>query len=172
MEHDRYGVLFSCIVNAKGSLISSIPEDIVHEFTTERILAELAKFGFLVTYKPFENLSGSQVTFLMTLENLKFDKIRLMSVVQSNGVDRELKVVAFNSAANPSWLHASYIVTKPEFDKALDNGSAINVTKLSGDHNYRWDWLVNKVMNIRDILNDNAGILQYDYYGEEKRQWP
>lgn len=172
VEHDRYGVLFACIVDASGSLISEIDKNIVHEFTTDRILAELAKFGYLVTYRPFENLSGSQVTFLMTLDNLQFDKIRLLTVKQQNAVDSNTVVVAFNAAINPSWLHASYVTTYDEFNKALNNGSALNVTQLSKDQHFRWDWLVNKVMNVRDILNDNAGILQYNYYGEEKRQWP
>lgn len=173
--HEDYGTLFATVVNARGSLVSDIQE-IESEMSTEQILTQLAKFGFLITFHNYENLSGDQVTFLMTLEHLHFDKIRIMRVYHPELVggedDAEIKVVAFNVERLPGWLQASYSCSQEEFNRALNSGAAFNVSAVTKDKGYKWDWLYNFVANIRDVLNDNAGILQYGYYGEEKRQWP
>lgn len=175
VEHSKYGVLFATVVDARGSIVSDMP-NVESEMSAQDILTQLARFGFLITYHNYENLSGDQVTFLMTLDNLHFDKIRIMRVYRpemtSGGDYANTCVVAFKVEQLPGWLQASYSCSQSEFNKALNQGWAVNVSSMSQEKNYKWDWLVNYVANIRDVLNDNAGLLQYDFYGEENRQWP
>lgn len=158
LDHDVYGELFSYVVNASGSLVSTFDKDIKYELTTDDILTQLAKYGFLITFHSWEDLSGDQVQYLMTLQNLHFDKIRLLSVWDApNGVKEfKLHVVAFQVEQLPDWLNAGYAPSKTEFLDALNSGYAINISAISETRNYRWDWLYNWVADIGDVLADNA----------------
>ena len=158
LDHDVYGELFSYVVNASGSLVSTFDKDIEYELTTDEILTQLAKYGFLITFHSWEDLSGDQVQYLMTLQNLHFDKIRLLSVWDApNGVKEfKLHVVAFQVEQLPDWLNAGYAPSKTEFLDALNSGYAINISAISETRNYRWDWLYNWVADIGDVLADNA----------------
>lgn len=158
LNHDVYGELFSYVVNASGSLVSTFDKDIEYELTTDDILTQLAKYGFLITFHSWEDLSGDQVQYLMTLQNLHFDKIRLLNVWDApNGVKEfKLHVVAFQVEQLPDWLNAGYAPSKTEFLDALNSGYAINISAISETRNYRWDWLYNWVADIGDILADNA----------------
>lgn len=158
LDHDVYGQLFSYVVNASGSLVSTFDKDIKYELTTDDILIQLAKYGFLITFHSWEDLSGDQVQYLMTLQNLHFDKIRLLSVWDApNGVKEfKLHVVAFQVEQLPDWLNAGYAPSKTEFLAALNSGYAINISAISETRNYRWDWLYNWVADIGDVLADNA----------------
>lgn len=158
LDHDVYGQLFSYVVNASGSLVSTFDKDIKYELTTDDILIQLAKYGFLITFHSWEDLSGDQVQYLMTLQNLHFDKIRLLSVWDApNGVKEfKLHVVAFQVEQLPDWLNAGYAPSKTEFLDALNSGYAINISAISETRNYRWDWLYNWVADIGDVLADNA----------------
>lgn len=158
LNHDVYGELFSYVVNASGSLVSTFDKDIEYELTTDDILTQLAKYGFLITFHSWEDLSGDQVQYLMTLQNLHFDKIRLLNVWDApNGVKEfKLHVVAFQVEQLPDWLNAGYAPPKTEFLDALNSGYAINISAISETRNYRWDWLYNWVADIGDILADNA----------------
>lgn len=161
LEHKDFGVLFACVVNAQGSLLSEVNENMIQELTTDEILKELAKYGFLITYHEYEALTGDQIQYLMTINQLGFDKIRLMNVWDyANGEKQStLQVVAFNISLNPQWLNAGYCPSREEFTKALNNGSAINVSATCKDKNFRWDWLYNWVADINDVIADNAGKL-------------
>lgn len=156
--HEDFGVLFACVLNASGNMITEHSENVVVEFTPVQILAELKKYGFLITYDPIETLSGDQLQYLMTLKSLHFDKIRILDVWKSKNNVRESHptVVAFNIAKNPNWLNNDYSASESEFTEALNNGSAINITAISKEHNYSWSWLAGFVANIDDILTDNA----------------
>lgn len=158
LDHEIYGELFSYVVNASGSLVSTFDKDIEYELTTDEILTQLAKYGFLITFHSWEDLSGDQVQYLMTLQNLHFDKIRLLSVWDApNGVKEfKLHVVAFQVEQLPDWLNAGYAPSKTEFLDALNSGYAINISAISETRNYRWDWLYNWVADIGDVLADNA----------------
>lgn len=158
LDHDVYGQLFSYVVNASGSLVSTFDKDIKYELTTDDILIQLAKYGFLITFHSWEDLSGDQVQYLMTLQNLHFDKIRLLSVWDApNGVKEfKLHVVAFQVEQLPDWLNAGYAPSKTEFLDALNSGYAINISAISETRNYRWGWLYNWVADIGDVLADNA----------------
>ena len=158
LEHEVYGELFSYIVNASGGLVSTFNNDIEYELTTDEILTQLAKYGFLITFHSWEDLSSDQVQYLMTLQNLHFDKIRLLSVWDTpNGVKEfKLHVVAFQVEQLPDWLNSGYAPSKKEFINALNSGYAINISAISETRNYRWDWLYNWVADIGDVLADNA----------------
>lgn len=164
LEHDTFGVLFACVVNSRGTLVSTIDENITSEFTTDQILTELAKYGFLITYHEYAALTGDQIQYLMTLRQFNFDKIRLLNVWDApRGVKEfQLQVVAFNIEQNPQWLNSGYAPSKTEFLAALNNGSAMNVSATCKDKNFRWDWLYNWVADIDDVIADNAGKLCRD----------
>ena len=55
VEHETFGVLFACVINAQGSLVST-DSGIVHEFTSDEILAELKKYGFDVDEFGFDSI--------------------------------------------------------------------------------------------------------------------
>jgi len=166
VDHDMYGTLFACCVNARGSLVTRsnngpaelLDDPISYELTTEQILKELHKYGFEVTYNPRENLPGKQIRYLMTLEQLHYDKIRVMATwTAPNGTKEfKVKVVAFQAKYHKYWLNNGYSPSEKEFTKALLDGTAINLTEVSETEHYRWDWL-DYVANINDIIKDNAG---------------
>lgn len=155
--HEDYGYLFTCIVNVRGRLVSASLDNVI-QFTPERILAELEKFGFFVTYNPEEHLDGDQLQFLMTLDDLHMDKIRIMNVWSNSIIDKSsnYKVVAFDSDKNPEWLSAGYRASLSEFNRSINDGTVIDVSAISKKESYDWSWLFNKVLNISDILKDNS----------------
>lgn len=159
VNHPVLGVLFACVVNARGDLVTDYNEqNMKHEFTIEEILEELHKYGFYVTYNPRENLKSKQIEYLMTVDKLGFDKIRVVNVWDAPIGTKEYDwyVVVFRSKKLPTWLINSYSPSKKEFNKALVEGSALNITQLCECHRFRWDWL-DYVGNVKDIILDNAG---------------
>ena len=154
---EEFGVIFSYVVDPKGDIVG--PDENVSAFnlTTDQILQELNTYGFYVEYPVNKTLSGDQLSYLMTLKNLHYDKIRLLAVWHTENGIKEFStyVVCFNSEKNGEWLNAGYAPSIDEFDKALNNGSAINITYISDTQGYQWDWLYNWVANIDDILKQN-----------------
>jgi hypothetical protein len=159
--HTTYGVLFACMVNSSGSLIQPASNGQPHEFTPSDILSELYKYGFDVEYRPAKGLPGAQIAYLMTLKGLGYDKIRIISVwsYSSTGA-REYKeeLVAFLNTAHGDWLNSGYSPSKTEFIDALNSGTAINLTAISGTKSFNWSWLYNWVANIDDILRECAEV--------------
>lgn len=155
--HSNYGVLFACVVGAKGSMISEQADGTVFELPPKTILSELEKFGFMIEYSPSKHLSGNQLDYLIQIEKLGFQKLRLLGVWSTENGYRilEQKIVAFNIKENPHWLDNSYSASQEEFISSLNSGSVINLTNISKAHNYDWSWL-DYVANISDILEDNA----------------
>ena len=158
VKHDLFGTLFACLVNASGNLLSADSENYMHEFATEQILDELAKFGFNVTYNPREHLDGEQLQYLMTLNQLGFDKLRTLVVyryTQDGHTKSTPTIVAFKADKCSKWIHNKYIENESNFLIALGNGSAVNISAISQDKHFDWDWL-DCVASIDDILRDNA----------------
>lgn len=159
VDHITFGTLFACILNARGEIIydedsSTVTEDI----STERILQELKKFGFLIEYKPNTVVGSKQLEYLIVLNKLNYDKIRLLPVTDTDncGVKTgKIYVVAFQADKHPKWLDDAYVCTESEFEEALKNSTAINITYMSETHNFRWDWLTT-VQSIEDIIRVNA----------------
>ena len=157
--HTKYGVLFACLVNASGNLLTSTYTNVLPELTTQQILTELQKFGFIVTFNPEEHLDGDQLDYLMTLNKLGFDKIRTMNVYsykKDGAVEFVPNVIAFTIREETSdWLNNGYSITMDKYLDALNNGWAINISGISSNKKFRWDWLT-FVANISDILKDNS----------------
>ena len=156
--HSTFGILFACVLNAKGCMISKMDEGTTFEFTTGQILEELKKYGFLIEYSPVENLRGAQLQFLMTLNDLHYDKIRVMNVWTAPTGVKEFKtyVVAFMVEPNGDWLNANYSPSYTEFVNAIQAGTAMNISAISESKNFRWDWLYGWVGDIDDILEENS----------------
>lgn len=158
--HDMYGDLFTCIVNGRGELIDSDPK---YEMSTDAILSQLAKFGFCITYPDMRRITTAQIDYLITLNQLHFDKIRVLNVwaPDKTGI-KEFKhhIVAFQSANNASWLNNDYSPSYAEFTRALADGSAVNLDGISETSRFVWDWLT-YVANISDILADCSEVGQW-----------
>lgn len=168
VEHTIMGTLFACVIDASGKLITDYGnQGQFHEFTVEDILGELEKYGFYVTYNPRYNLKGTQIEYLMTINKLGYDKIRVLDVWNAPIGVKESKwyVVVFRSKAHPDWLNNAFSPSEKEFKQALVDGTAINITDICECHKYNWSWL-DYVGNIDDILLDNAGD---DYVSEYRR---
>lgn len=157
VNHKAFGVLFACLINAHGTMISELSENLVYELTPKQILLQLKTFGFIVTYEPNKHISGSQLTFLMQLQGLGYDKLRILNVWHTENEVKVFKwyVVAFNIKENPEWINNGYSPSEKEYETALKNGSCFNVSALCKEKNWSWSWL-DYVANISDILEDNA----------------
>lgn len=156
--HETFGTLFSTLVGVGGTLISSMDSGVVFTLTPAQILEELAKWGFLIEYNPEKRIPGKQLEFLMTLQGLHFDKIRVLSIHELvHGVTQfRHYVVAFKIDPLGDWVNASYSPSKEEFQTAVSEGHAMNVSAISEVNQYSWDWLYGWVGNISDILKDNS----------------
>lgn len=158
VKHDKYGVVFSHIIKASGDIIVPYQTEpaLVFELTTEQILKELSKFGFIIEYVDNYDIPIDQLELLMSIQKFKYDKIRILNVwdVENGAKQYKTQVVVFMSDANPNWLNAGYAASRQEFTDALNSGTAMNLTNMSDVYKYRWDWLVNAVMNIEDILKE------------------
>lgn len=159
VQHNQYGVLFACLVNSKGTLLTPDPDSgIIKEFSTDEILKELYKFGFDVTFEINQHLSGAQIAYLMTLNDLDYDKIRRLDVYSYNQTGEKLfseYIVAFNVDKCSEWLNANYVCRKSDFLNKLSEGGAINLTDVSITKSFDWTWLT-YVANIDDIIEDNG----------------
>jgi hypothetical protein len=153
-------VLFACIINARGNIIDEYDnnDNIVIEFTPIQIINELAKYGFLVVYQPNKNLTGEQIDYLLTLDKLKYDKIRILNVYHYEHGVQVFKwyVVGFKVDNKKDWLNNAYSPSDKEFKQSLVDGSAINISAISKQHRWNWSWLYGYVANISDVLEDNA----------------
>ena len=78
LEHTTLGVLFCCVLQARGSIVTDEDEYGASELTPEEILKELRKYGFEITYEPIKGLSGNLLDYLITLDKLGYDKIRVL----------------------------------------------------------------------------------------------
>lgn len=164
VQHTQYGVLFACLINSKGSLLTPDPESgIIKEFTTDEILAELNKFGFDVTFEINQHLSGEQISYLITLSGLNYDKLRKLPVYEYDSQANKIfsdYIVAFNVEQCPEWIQQEYTCSKTDFLRKLNDGVALNLTHMSQTQLFDWTWLT-YVANIDDIIEDNG-------YGDEE----
>lgn len=160
VDHTSMGTLFACVLQPRGNIITPGYEYEEHELDVEHILEQLKMFGFYIEYAAELSLPGNQLDYLLTLDNLGYDKIRILSVWTVDKVTSvksfETKIVAFQADPLGDWLNNGYAPPVSEFLKALNDGTAINLTEISNTKNYRWDWLKGKVMSIEDIIQENA----------------
>lgn len=159
--HNMLGNLFTTVVNGKGNMVSKFEESINPDMSIQDILKELAKYGFLIDYKPSKHLEGTQLQQIITLGSLGFDKIRILPVL-SKDIKNQLRVyycvVVFRSdcSLTVNWTVNTYRCPESRFKEALAKGNALNITQLTLSNSADWSWLEDYVMNIQDILNDNT----------------
>ena len=157
VRHNQFGVLFACVLNAHGTMVTEFNDNLTVEPTTAELLAELEKYGFLITYNPHKSLPINQIEYLVTLKGLGYDKLRVLNVyTYENGIKKfQWYVVAFNVRDKSNWINNGYSPSDKEFTDALKRGSAINISALSKTNNWSWSWL-DFVADIDDILKDNG----------------
>lgn len=161
VHHSSYGTLFAAMLSGKGDIISTKNEDevVIPWLTTDQILSQLEKFGFLIEFSEASCLDGDQLSYLMTLRGLGYDSLAPITLVRYNETGtaiNERLIVAFDGNVMPSWLVSGAIVSEKEFRDALSLGQAVNVSAMSEKYDFRWDWLT-FVANIDDVLDDNSG---------------
>ena len=155
VKHNQYGTLFACMVNADGTMLRhDANSGIIWEFTTDEITEILATYGFDVTFQINQHLSGDQISYLMTLYDLGFDKLRVLEVQQLNGKYANY-IVAFNVEKCPDWLANNFTGGRKPFLEALNSSGAMNLTDLKQTTGFDWTWLT-YVANIEDIIRDNG----------------
>lgn len=156
VNHNQYGTLFACLVNSSGTLLTPDPDSgIIKEFSTEEILVELNKFGFDVTFEINQHLSGNQISYLMTINDLGYDKLRRLYVQDKPDGGYSEYIVAFNVAKCPDWINLDFTCGKKPFVDALMSSGAMNLTDLEQTKGFDWTWLT-YVANIEDIIEDNG----------------
>jgi hypothetical protein len=158
IDHDDYGCLFSYAVEGQGSLLSDFS---IEPMSTKDILAQFKRFGFYIVYKEEEHLPGNMVEYLITLDKLGYDKIRILFVdcpPPTAGEDGIVKyyVVAFKVKDHPKWINNTYQATEKEITEGTMAGTAINVSAISKEQNFRWNFLGDYVLNISDIIEENS----------------
>lgn len=163
LEHDKYGILFATVINAQGNIISpesDSPENdlVVHNLPDSEILAELAKYGFYIDFHKNKHLSGDQISYLLTVQKLHYNKVRLLNVWDaSTGVKEFTRhLVVFKEENLGRWLNNGYSPSIDEFTNALINGYAIDITHVCCAPRFDWSWL-DFVANIDDIVRDDSG---------------
>jgi hypothetical protein len=152
--HTEYGPLYAVVLNAQGTIVTEINDNMVVEPSTEDILAELHKWGFEVQFNQQLNLPQGQLDFLAELKDLGYDKLRILNVWTMQNAIKTFTpyIIVFNVAQNPDWINNGYAASEKEFLNSLKNGSAVNISATSKANIWSWGWLT-FVANIDDILN-------------------
>ena len=157
VKHTQYGTLFACLINAEGSLLSPDKNSgIIQEFSSDEILEILATFGFDITFHVNQHLSGDQIAFLMTVDELGYNKLRRLYVQDKPDGTYSEYIIVFNVDKCPAeWLNINYMCGKKPFVDALLSSGAMNLTDLEQTKGFDWTWLT-YVANIEDIIEDNG----------------
>lgn len=157
VKHTQYGTLFACLINAKGSLLTPDKNSgIIQEFSSDEILEILATFGFDITFHVNQHLSGDQIAFLMTVDELGYNKLRRLYVQDKPDGTYSEYIIVFNVDKCPAdWLDVNYMCGKKPFVDALLSSGAMNLTDLEQTKGFDWTWLT-YVANIEDIIEDNG----------------
>ena len=158
VEHEDFGCLFSYLVDGDGPIISDLQ---VEELSTQTVLEQLKRFGFYIIYEREKQLPGAMLDYLITLDGLGFDKIRVMFIDTSEVPIGETDivqycVVAFKVKDHPKWIDNMYRATESEISQGAMNGTAINISAISKERHFNWSFLEDYVLNISDILEENS----------------
>jgi hypothetical protein len=158
VKHPTYGVLFAYTILPKGELITDITKEPLEVMHKQTLLNELRRYGFYVDYQEEAHLPAGQVNLLRTIQGLKFDKIRLFSVADTSTEFYDtIRITAFNVFEHDAWLNPGYSPSKKEWEAAILDGTAFNISGLDEAMKYDWDWLYNGVYDLDAIL------LRYEY---------
>lgn len=147
----KYGSLFTILISASGSGIHEANSVI----TDSNILKELSRYGFDIEYSPAKHLPSDLLKYLITLKDLKFDKLRLLAVKPLNKDEYDIKVIAFMSAECPMLLNNMYKCDESAIRSLTYEGHAINLSGVKATNKYDWTWLDGWIANISDVLDEN-----------------
>ena len=158
VNHSNYGILFSTMITGSGELISEEDEngEPIPFLTTEQILTQLEKFGFIIKYDVKSNLSNDVLAYLSTMYNLGYVKINRIGVRMPNQngdrYNRPTVILMKDVSDNNNLLKFDQVISQVEFNKKLDANIVVNITdELESDS---WDW-VTYMANLEDILEEN-----------------
>lgn len=152
--HNDLGTLFAACTSGKGQLISD--KDWIGKtlpwMTTNEILTQLEKFGFIIEYNDKIHLPGSQISLLMNLQQLGYDKLNIVRLPNQPGS----KLVAFKSAQCSDLMQFNVRVSSQNYAMHTSSASLIIITGSQLDKaEFQWDW-VDQMYTISDILKDNS----------------
>lgn len=158
VEHEDFGCLYSYLVDGEGPMLSDLA---VAPVSTQEILDQLKRFGFYIIYEEEKELPGKLLNYLITLDGLGYDKIRILYVdmpmpLPGEDVEPKYFVVAFKVKDHPDWVNNTYRATESEITEGTMNGTAINISAMSKDLKFNWNFLKDYVLNIKDILDENS----------------
>ena len=146
------------MIKGTGRLISDTDEDgvVIPFLTTEEILKQIQKFGFIVEYNVRANLPGPVISYLMTMLNLGYVKITRIGVrtLNSDGsvYIRSTVILMKDAPETLDLLRFDEVITISEFMHKLDLNVVVNATNEPG---MNWDWLT-YMANIEDLLQENS----------------
>lgn len=146
------------MIKGSGSLLSDETEEgtPLPFLTTEEILQQIAKFGFIVQYDLKSNLPAPVINYLSSLYNLGYDKINKLNVrVKSKDklsyIQKTYVIVMKSCDETTNLMKFGKRVSEAMLDKFLRQNLIINATD---EPDMVWDW-VTHLFNIEDILNEN-----------------
>jgi len=146
------------MIKGTGTLISDTDEDgvVIPFLTTEEILKQIQKFGFIVEYNVRANLPGPVISYLMTMLNLGYVKITRIGVRTPNSDGsiyiRSTVILMKDAPETLDLLRFDEVITISEFMHKLDLNVVVNATNEPG---MNWDWLT-YMANIEDLLQENS----------------
>ena len=145
--------LFSYTIGAEGTAVTP---NAGADLTKDQILAELERYGFLVTFNQSRHLPQTMLDYLTTVNNLGFDKLRKITVnFEEWGKSYKVTyVVVFSVEKCPEWISNSFEISRKDFDAAIISGGAINLSNIENTNQFDWGWL-NFVADIDDIISEN-----------------
>lgn len=145
------------MIKGTGSLLSEEDENgiSIPFLTTDEILKQISKFGFLVEYDLKSNLPDQVTAYLSMLYNLGYDKINRLYIKTRNKdgvpIARDTVVVLKSCEETIDIMKYEKYVLESEFNKLLDLNVVMNVTN---EPDMVWDWLT-YMCNIKDVLEEN-----------------
>ena len=154
--HPDYGVIFAAMTEGKGYLITDKDEsgNAIPFMTTSEILTQLEKFGFIICYSPEVHLDGKQLSMLIDLQHLGYDKLNV--IYKMEGRVARKNIIALDSSMCADLLMYNSKVTTSQFNIYLEQGCIYNISNSPANlTEFDWSWL-SYVCNIKDILEANA----------------
>lgn len=153
--HPDFGTLFTTVIKPSGALVTS-EEERVYEPSQELLLRELYKFGFFIEFGDRLKIPADLYAYILSLKGIGFDKLKMVTPRAT----RRTYIIAFRSEKIPKWLLNTYQPNFEEYRAKLVSGECINLTDVSREKKFRWDWL-DFVGGIDDILQ-NCDVLEPD----------
>lgn len=158
VNHANYGTLFAAMIKGSGQLLTDKDEEgqILPFLTTDEILKQIEKFGFIISYVERAHLNNETLVFLNNVKQLGFDKITRVQVETRTEYGAKIwvpRILVIKSQYNTDLLKFDCNLSLKDFCDKLANNWIMNVTYLHSE-NVTWDW-VTYIANIIDIINEN-----------------